>query len=610
MSIGAKPFMMKLVCSVNRHHKGENQSKMSDACPYPRWVHQIRKKEYPLLNSKPPNPKLVIALRILTVIETTYLDHAGTTPYPKSLLKDFEKEMNTHLFGNPHSHSPSSMLSTDQIESTRIQTLKFFHADPKHFDLIFVANATAAIKLVMDCVADYSREEGGFWYGYHADAHTSLVGVREVAGRGSRCFASDEEVERWLSDRDTSRHGTSQLSEDGKSVDLFAYPAQSNMNGRRLPLSWPGRIRSSAGPGRRKIYSLLDAAALVATAPLDLGDHQNAPDFTALSFYKIFGFPDLGALIVRKDAGHVLSGRRYFGGGTVDMVINGQVGGLGKGGWYAKKTTSLHEMLEDGTPAFHSIIALKVALGVHTKLFGSMTNVSSHTCDLRKTLYDQLSKLTHANGVPVCQIYQSPDSRYGDSSTQGPTIAFNVRNSQGDWVGKSDFETLAVLNNIQIRTGGLCNPGGIASSLDISPAQMLENFKEGLRCGNEIDEINGKPTGVVRVSLGAMSSANDIATFMDFMQMFVEKTTYTSPEPRGAGYRRDSEEFAIQDKNQPLEYKYDVQFVESPVSFSCPVAACTGAFESRDELWRHFHTHKVGKRRRDLCSRARKQCFG
>jgi molybdenum cofactor sulfurtransferase len=44
-------------------------------------------------------------------------------------------------------------------------------------------------------------------------------------------------------------------------------------------------------------------------------DPEHAPDFTCLSMYKIFGFPDLGALVVRKDSGHILTLRKYFGGG-------------------------------------------------------------------------------------------------------------------------------------------------------------------------------------------------------------------------------------------------------------------------------------------------------
>ena len=103
----------------------------------------------------------------------------------------------------------------------------------------------------------------------------------------------------------------------------------------------PGRIRRSFH--KAATYTLLDAAALASTAPLDLSDPATAPDFVALSFYKIFGFPNIGALIVRKNSQHVLQNRRYFGGGTVDMIISIN------DTWHAKKDTSIHERLEDGT---------------------------------------------------------------------------------------------------------------------------------------------------------------------------------------------------------------------------------------------------------------------
>lgn len=461
------------------------------------------------------------------VPETTYLDHAGTTPYPRSLMEEFERDMNSHLFGNSHSNSPSSMLSTDSVESARLQALNFFKADPEHFDLIFVANATAAIKIVVDCLSDYHRNENGhilqgFWYGYHADSHTSLVGAREISRTNARCFESDEEVEKWLSTREA--RPITPPPANGEALELFAYPAQSNMNGRRLPLDWPARLRSSSKQGS-EAYSLLDAAAYVATSSLDLSNPDSAPDFTALSFYKIFGFPDLGALIVRKAVGNVLTQRRYFGGGTVDMVINGRVDGPHEDMWHANKSMSLHEMLEDGTPAFHNIAALNSAFKVHQRLFGSMTSVAKHTCSLVERLYESMSTLSHADGLPLCQIYKDSFSVYGDSKTQGPTIAFNIRNSKGDWIGKSEFETLAILNHIQIRTGGVCNPGGIAAALRISPEEMRDNFREGVRCGNDLDEMNRKPTGIVRVSLGAMSSTRDIDTCVRFLRTFVDTST-------------------------------------------------------------------------------------
>lgn len=483
---------------------------------YSRSVEDIRKNEYPLLEGDCVHFSFCHQ-RLLTILTgTTYLDHAGTTLYPKSLMASFAEDMNASLFGNPHSQSPSSVRSTVRIDRVRARTLEFFKADAEHFDLIFVANATAAIKMVTDGMRDHDP----FWYGYHADSHTSLVGVRELASRSSQCFTSDQDVETWLSKDTASLSFHPFHIKTTEKVGLFAYPAQSNLNGRRLPLSWPGRLRASNLKHHHHVYSLLDAAAFVSTAQLDLSDWENAPDFTALSFYKIFGFPDLGALLVRKGAGQVLNKRRYFGGGTVDMVINA-VGDPNEA-WFARKITSSHEAFEDGTPAFHSIIALDSALEIHQRLYTSMDHVSRHTNHLVKTLYERLSSLSHSNGVPLCTIYQDRHSKYGDKDSQGPIIAFNVKDRNGRWVGKSQFEQLAIMNGIQLRTGGVCNPGGIARYLNFTPQEMRNNFDEGLRCGNELDELNGKPTGIIRVSLGAMSNINDINTLIHFMSRLID----------------------------------------------------------------------------------------
>ncbi len=453
-------------------------------------------------------------LLIVDLTDTTYLDHAGTTLFAKSLVEQFSADMMSNLFGNPHSASPSSQLSTSRIDDVRLRVLQFFNADPEDYDVVFVANATAGIKLVVEAFRDNeqgqqnSLNDTGFWYGYHRDSHTSLVGIREVAGAGHRCFESDEEVEQWIAGGGS----------DEKALGLFAYPGQSNMNGRRLPLDWSGRLRSSKHPMHRNTYTLFDAAALVTTTPLDLRSADAAPDFTVLSFYKIFGFPDLGALIVRKDSSHIFRRRKYFGGGTVDMVL------CLKEQWHAKKEHTLHDQLEDGTLPFHNIIALGAALDVHERLYKSMTRIAQHTAFLAKEVYEGLSSLRHWNGSPVCTIYKGSSSSYHNISTQGPIVAFNIRNSKGAWAGKTEVEKLATVRNIHFRTGGVCNPGGIASSLGFAPWEMIKNFEAGQRCGDENDIINGKPTGIIRVSLGAMSSFSDVKILLDFVREFyVEK---------------------------------------------------------------------------------------
>ncbi len=66
---------------------------------------------------------------------------------------------------------------------------------------------------------------------------------------------------------------------------------------------------------------LLDAAKACSTHPPDLTAVR--ADFVVLSYYKIFGHPTgLGALVVRRDALELLAGgKRYFGGGTVEVAV-------------------------------------------------------------------------------------------------------------------------------------------------------------------------------------------------------------------------------------------------------------------------------------------------
>ncbi|KXT00108.1 hypothetical protein AC578_5814 [Pseudocercospora eumusae] len=494
---------------------------------YNDYIEHMRVLEYPMLK------------------DSLYLDHAGSTLYSKRLMDRFHAEMMSSLYGNPHSASPSSQRSTQDIESIRLRALKFFSADPNEFDLVFTANTTAAIKLVLEA---FREQENGFWYGYHADSHTSLVGAREVAN-SYQCFESDEVVEKWLGN----------ASEAGSSPLLFAYPAQSNMNGRRLPVSWAAKASS------RSCFTLCDAAAYAATTPLRLNDVQSAPDFTVLSFAKIFGFPDLGALIVKKKCANLFERRRYFGGGTVDLVV------CVKEQWHIMKSGSIHEQLEDGTLPTHSIVALGAAIDTHTDLFHSMDHIACHATQLARRLYEGLSSLKHMNGRRVCKIYTDERHSHNDSSTQGPIVAFNLQDSQGRWVSNAEVEKLTSVKDIHLRTGGLCNPGGIANALDLSPWQMRENFSAGFRCGSENDIMNGKPTGVIRVSLGAMSTMSDVERFLDFVtQFFVDNVEPSTTSVLSKPLRSDGS----------LHHRF---YVESLTVY--PIKSCAGWQVPYGEPW-------------------------
>lgn len=263
-------------------------------------------------------------------------------------------------------------------------------------------------------------------------------------------------------------------------------------------------------------------AALVSTNPLDLSDHLAAPDFIVLSFYKMFGFPDLGALIVRKPAAHVFEHRKYFGGGTTEITVTGQP-------WHMRKEKALSSRLEDGTGATHSILALSCAIGTYRGAFGGFEDVSKHTGWLAKCLYEKLAGMKHVDGSPVCRIYKDPASTYGDARTQGATVTFNIRGMDGNWASAAKAGAMAAARDIHIRTGSLCNPAGMACALGLTADDYQRAYASGFRCNSDQDVMNGIPTGMVRVSFGAMSALSDVEAFVRFMgDCFVEKAGQAS----------------------------------------------------------------------------------
>jgi molybdenum cofactor sulfurtransferase len=218
-------------------------------------------------------------------------------------------------------------------------------------------------------------------------------------------------------------------------------------------------------------------------------------------------------LIVRKDTGGpILDARRYFGGGTVDMVI------ALDSTWHIKKENALHQRHEDGTLPFHNIIALDHALDAVSRIYDSMDAISAHTASLTRSLYTTLTTLKHTNGTPLVRIYNDPSTTYGDPLTQGATISFSVVGHTGRLVKFTDVERAADAQKIYVRTGSLCNPGGVAKYLEWNAHDLRIVHTLGHSCTEPIEVFAGRATGVVRVSFGACSSAADVDMLVAFLR--------------------------------------------------------------------------------------------
>ncbi|XP_057197994.1 molybdenum cofactor sulfurase isoform X1 [Triplophysa rosa] len=445
----------------------------------------------------------------------TYLDHAGTTLFPESHIKAFHEDIARNVYGNPHSHNPSSRLTHDTVESVRYRVLEHFNTTPDEYSVIFTSGCTAALKLVADSFPwkSASTDGPGSLFCYLTDNHTSVVGIRGATALQGVAVVPVQPHE--VEAKATIRKSTNE--EQGSSTpNLFCYPAQSNFSGRKYPLRYVKGIQSQqlypACEHGGRWFVLLDAACFVGCSPLDLSKHP--ADFVPISFYKMFGFPTgLGALLVRNETAEILR-KSYFGGGTAAAYLVNEK--------YFVPRPNVVSRFEDGTIAFLDIISLHHGFETLKKLTGSMLNIQLHTFGLARYTYTVLSCLRHSNGKPVMQIHC--DNEFQNIVEQGAILNFSLLDCHGRTVGYSQVDKMASLFNIHVRTGCFCNTGICQHYLAISNHDVKTNLQAGHVCGDNIDVVEGRPTGSIRVSFGYMSSFEDCQNFLRFIaNCFVDK---------------------------------------------------------------------------------------
>ncbi|KAK1934443.1 Molybdenum cofactor sulfurase [Phytophthora citrophthora] len=454
---------------------------------------------------------------------SVYLDHAGATMYSKTQLDAAFQELQNGLFTNPHSATGNAHAesTTAKIDNVCRQVLGFFSASEEEYTLIFTSGATAALKLVGESFPWTKNST----FAHSMDSHTSVLGIRgNAAAHGAtiKCveLSELEQLERQNEIPSAEAIYSPSAEPFDTSVSLFAYPAECNFSGVRHSLGLVNQIRSGRWENGSKDTNwlvLVDAAKYVATHKLDLSVHR--PDFVVLSFYKIFGYPSgLGALIAKKTALSLLK-REYQGGGTVSAILAGRNYAVPRG---INDNSDASSRFADGTQSFLSILALRHGIRQIEKL--GMTNISAHTAALRALLVDKLVALKHWNGRPICELYGANGAK-PKAEQQGPIVTCNFLRADTSYVGYSEVHKLAEIHNIHLRTGCFCNPGACQHYLGLKEADLMSNIAAGHVCGDDIDVVNGLPTGAVRLSLGYMTTYEDIEAFVEFVsKYFVART--------------------------------------------------------------------------------------
>jgi selenocysteine lyase/cysteine desulfurase len=426
-----------------------------------------------------------------------YLDYTGGGLYGETQIRRHVDLLLGTVFGNPHSANPTSAATSDLVERCRRHVLRYFRASPDEYVLVFTANASQALKLVGESYPFAPGDQFLLTF----DNHNSVNGIREFdRAHGARTIyvplalpdlrVDDATVEHYLDRSAPGQH------------NLFAYPAQSNFSGVQHPLAWIAKAQD------RGWDVLLDAAAFVPTNRLDLSLVH--PDYVALSFYKMFGYPTgVGALIARREALAKLH-RPWFAGGTITVAsVQADRHVLAQGS----------EAFEDGTPDYTNLPAVDFGLDFIEEV--GIERIHKRVRCLTGWLIDRLSELRHANGRPLVRLFGPAGTR-----ARGGTVTVNFYDDSGRVIDHQEIEREANRRKISLRTGCFCNPGAGETALGLSKdeiATCLGGPDERLTWEEFRGCIESESTGAVRVSLGLVSSFADVDRFLAFAETFLDR---------------------------------------------------------------------------------------
>lgn len=405
-----------------------------------------------------------LAIEFPQLATGVFADYGGSSPISQSQVAKIEEyATDLSLFYNIGGKKSKAQ---QEIDAFKHELLQLFHVDENQYEIFFYNNTSAAIRALA-----YSFPFGaGGKFIEHADTHNSILGIRKIA------LARGAEVQPVGSYPKTI----------GKTHNLFAYSLESNFSGRKYPLDWCNQFISQSKPEEGLFcHVLLDAAAYVPTCDLDLSKYP--AQYVVFSLLKMFGSPG-GVLLVRKEAMAFLPGLTQL---PFDEI---------------------------------SVIAARSGLEVRKSIEKTLgMPISEYVFELANNFASRIKDLKHYNGKPAFELY--PAERSTNPSEQGGIVAFNLRNVYGGPVPHDGIFTCATANNIFVRFGVHCNPGGTYMALGWKPADIYKATRaHEASCSLTASIMEGRHVGSVRVSFGYQLTQNDIDRLVEFFEShFVEK---------------------------------------------------------------------------------------
>jgi len=420
-----------------------------------------------------------------------YLDFTGAGLYAASHVREHGELLERHVFGNPHSASPSSSSTTHLVESARAAVLDWFNG-AGDYSAVFTLNASGALKLIGE---SYPFGCGGR-YVLTADNHNSVNGIREFArARGTAVgYAplTSRVAHRRVETVDAPRQGRSLARQPvrfSRAVELLWCEAFAVADrGWNVLLDEPPRPQNRNARFRRRLV-LQDVR---------LSDRRRlSPD------------PQFDSAVLQ---------RPWFAGGTVNFAtVQGRLHVLAPG----------EAGFEDGTLNYLSIPAVEIGLRRMQRI--GMDAIQTRVGCLTNWLLNRLLALRHRNGRALVRIY-GPASSF----MPGGTVTMNFYDPDSHLLDYRRIDELAGLQGISLRTGCFCNPGAGEWAEGLTEDDMLAGISEGMDITQprflRIVQHRGKSAGAIRVSFGLVSNFSDVARFVEFATSFRDQTALTIGE--------------------------------------------------------------------------------
>ena len=371
-----------------------------------------------------------------------YLDYTGAGVYADTTVEDINELVK----------QPTIFKDRDRvIQSTKEKLLEFLGAPPDTYDVHFLASATQALKAVGEHFP-WSEENQFIYTRYN---HNSVLGIRKYAINNNSSF---KVVDSPFDVRDNEKPG------------LMVFPLEDNFAGTKYPTEDIKRIISKYS-GKYTIIG--DTAAYLPTNRMNLT--ETPLDGIIMSFYKIFGFPNYGALVL-------------------------------------KKSSRITGIRDDRVP-IQSIIAVREGLKFMETI--GIDNIQKHTWKMTRKLYTKLNELILSNGKHAAEIYGN--HHLNDETKQGGIVAFNLMRTNGSYWGYAHVVSEASQSRFNLRGGCHCNPGACFTSMRISEDKVRNYFAAKTTCGDKFDIVDGIPLGAVRASVGWATREEDITKFVNWV---------------------------------------------------------------------------------------------